>query len=65
MCSNCSGDYEDPGEEKPIRLAPEQQGCEHQEVDWNFYRSLFICRECGAQIILPELAEALGYTHTE
>lgn len=65
MCSNCDGAYEDPEiTQDPERLTPEQQACnegQHGFLDWDGYRGLFTCRECGAQLVLPELAEALGY----
>jgi hypothetical protein len=69
MCSNCSGSYEDPEmTQDPERLTPEQEACNngaHCELDWDGYRGVFKCRECGAQLVLPELAEALGYIPTE
>ncbi len=66
MCSACSGDYEDPEvtqyvPEEAIRLSPEQEECPHPEegLEWDAYRGVFRCGECGAQLVIPELAEAL------
>lgn len=62
MCSACSGDYEDPD---ILIDAAEEPECQHTQVTWNGYRSLFICQACGAHLVIPELAEALGYVSTE
>jgi hypothetical protein len=66
MCSSCDGDYKDPEmTQDPERLTPEQEACNdghHSSVTWDGYRGLFTCDECGAELVLPELAAALGYT---
>jgi len=45
----------------PIRLAPEQEACDHPEdlLQWNAYWGVFVCGECGAQLLIPEYAESL------
>ncbi len=46
---------------EPIRLAPEQEACEHpaEGLRWNGWREVFICWECGGQLVIPELREAM------
>lgn len=47
--------------QEPVRLSPEQEECAHPEegLTWDAYRGVFNCGECGAQLVIPELAEAL------
>jgi len=46
---------------EPIRLCPEQEECPHpaEGLRWNGYREVFICWECGGQLVIPELREAM------
>lgn len=57
MCSNCSGDYENPDvtyvpEEAP-RFSPEQEECSHAILQRIGVNSLFRCSDCGAEIPMP------------
>jgi hypothetical protein len=42
-----------------MRLAPEQIGCEHAQLHWNWKRDIFECLECGAEFVIPELSEVM------
>lgn len=42
---------------EPVRLSPEQEGCSHPSFERMGIHSLFRCRECGAEMPIPELEE--------
>ena len=48
-----------------VKLSPEQEECPHMSVTWDGFKQLFTCKECGGRIVVPDLAEALGFTCTE
>lgn len=42
-----------------IRNAPEQEEHQHCNLAWDWKRDVFICGECGAELCIPELSQAM------
>lgn len=38
---------------EPIRLSPEQTACSHAILERRGVNSLFFCKDCGAELVMP------------